>query len=549
MFSRIRPWYGTVGRCLGLLALLVLRVLWLRAYPLNSDEPQHAHVAWSIGQGDLPYRDVFDNHGPLFSAIYAPLMHAMGPRSDILEWLRLAVVPWYLLALVATWCLARRLYSRGIADASVVLVGLTHAFFIKMGEFRTDDLWTALWLSALATAVYARGRASRWALVGLLLGAALSVSQKTLPLSCVALLAAACVWAIPWHKDRRALLKGGGALLAGCLVVPGAFALYLAIQHDLGPAWYDLVAYNLSATGRAAHADHRLVYGMLAVAVAMATTTWLRRVDPGDAPTHWRLFLGIHGLLFASFIWLVWPLPTAQDFLPVIPTIFVSLIGLVGLFGRSAAWPRSRAVALVAVLAAVEFVLLIEQAPPWRDTLAYKEGQLRTVLACTSPDDTVMDAKSGAIFRPRPYHTVLESIALQRFERGLKAEDIVPALVAHRTMTVIVDRLPPATRAFIAQNYLSGTANVFMAGKQLVGRDFDVTLAGTYTVTDGASEVAVVIDGRPAASRWQLSEGHHSLDTLSHGALDLVWSPAWMGGWRPVATPGSFPPVLAGTRT
>jgi hypothetical protein len=28
-------------------------VLWLRAYPLDSGEPQHAHVAWSIGQGDL----------------------------------------------------------------------------------------------------------------------------------------------------------------------------------------------------------------------------------------------------------------------------------------------------------------------------------------------------------------------------------------------------------------------------------------------------------------------------------------------------------------
>ena len=38
--------------------LLVMRVLWLAAYPLDSDEPQHAHVAWSLAQGLLPYRDV-----------------------------------------------------------------------------------------------------------------------------------------------------------------------------------------------------------------------------------------------------------------------------------------------------------------------------------------------------------------------------------------------------------------------------------------------------------------------------------------------------------
>ena len=31
---------------------------------VNTDEPQHLHVAWSVAQGLLPYRDVFDNHSP-----------------------------------------------------------------------------------------------------------------------------------------------------------------------------------------------------------------------------------------------------------------------------------------------------------------------------------------------------------------------------------------------------------------------------------------------------------------------------------------------------
>ncbi|MDY1549861.1 ArnT family glycosyltransferase [Luteibacter sahnii] len=547
MSSRPLLSIATLGRCLGLLALLALRVLTLRAYPLNSDEPQHAHVAWSIGEGALPYRDVFDNHGPLFSAIYAPLMHALGPRPDILVWLRLAVVPWYLLALVATWYIARRLYSRGVADAAVALTGLAYVFFVKMGEFRTDDLWTALWLCALAVAAHAGRWNGRWLIAGVLLGGALSVSQKTVPLSLMALLAAACIWAAPCRADPKGFLKRGLALLAGVAVVPGAFWIYLAFRHDLGPAWYNLVAYNIAPTGDPSHAWPKVRFALLAAAIVGVVATGLRRAGPVDPSARWRLFVGLHGVLFGSFIWLAWPLPTDQDFLPIIPTLIVCLTGLVS---RSGVLSQARAVGFVALLIALELVLLVKHAPPWHDALLYKEAQLRTVLACTSPDDTVMDAKSGAIFRRRPYYTVLESIALRRFRHGLQAEDIAPALVAQHTMTVIEDRLPPATHVFVAQNYLPGMANVFMAGKTVpegrAARGVDIVLAGNYTVTDGAREVPVSIDGGPASSRWPLSAARHAVDTPYAKPLLLVWTPAWVCGWRPAVVEVAQPePVRA----
>ena len=37
----------------------------------DSDEPQHLHVVWAWTFGLLPYRDVFDNHSPLFQALSA----------------------------------------------------------------------------------------------------------------------------------------------------------------------------------------------------------------------------------------------------------------------------------------------------------------------------------------------------------------------------------------------------------------------------------------------------------------------------------------------
>lgn len=127
----------------GLVVLLGIRFYWLPACPLNSDEPQHAHVAWSIAQGAMPYRGVLDNHGPLFSAMYWALLCMLGERPDILWWLRLAVVPWYLLALVATWIIARWLHSRGVADATAVLVGAV-CFDVKDSvEARLGRRWTS----------------------------------------------------------------------------------------------------------------------------------------------------------------------------------------------------------------------------------------------------------------------------------------------------------------------------------------------------------------------------------------------------------------------
>ena len=53
---------------------LCLRVVYVFHHGFDSDESQHLHVAWAWTQGLLPYRDVFDNHAPLFHLLHAPLV-------------------------------------------------------------------------------------------------------------------------------------------------------------------------------------------------------------------------------------------------------------------------------------------------------------------------------------------------------------------------------------------------------------------------------------------------------------------------------------------
>lgn len=515
-------------------ALLAMRLLWLGAYPLDSDEPQHAHVAWSIAQGQVPYRDVFDNHGPLFALLYAPLMHRLGERADILWWLRLAVVPWYVVALFATWRLARRLYPPAVAGAAVLLVALMQEFFIKTGQFRTDDAWAALWLGALALAATSRRSVGGWLLAGVSVGAALSISQKTVPLSGTALVAAGCVWLSSPGKLDKTVLRRAFACIAGCLVVPACLAAWLASMHDLLPAWRDLVAYGLAPTGGASHAWRQVVYLGLLITVGTLGAHRLRQFDGHDA--RWRGFLLLHGLLYSLLIWVAWPLSTPQDFLPVIPTLMLVLTGAIAARLAVDVPGNSAGTVVTAALVLLELAILLQRAPPWRDALAAERAELATVLRSTDDGDTVMDAKSGAIFRQRPYDPVLESLALRRLRSGRMPDTIPAALVAHRTMVVIPDRLPPRDLGFVEHNYLRGPADVYVAGKALRGgtHPFAIAVPGRYTLSDGNHPVAAAVDGDPPATQWNLPAGNHMLASEAGQPLMLSWSKAWNRGWRPL---------------
>ena len=40
---------------------------------IDPDESQHLHVAWLVAQGQVPYRDFWEHHLPLFHYGVAPL--------------------------------------------------------------------------------------------------------------------------------------------------------------------------------------------------------------------------------------------------------------------------------------------------------------------------------------------------------------------------------------------------------------------------------------------------------------------------------------------
>ena len=117
-------------------AAAILRTLYAFRYRVDSDEPQHLHVAWAWAHGLVQYRDVFDNHMPLFHLVTAPLVSALGERADIVFLMRLAMLPAWAFVLWCTYRLGRRLYSPCAGWWAAVLTAWLPPFFLCSLEFR-----------------------------------------------------------------------------------------------------------------------------------------------------------------------------------------------------------------------------------------------------------------------------------------------------------------------------------------------------------------------------------------------------------------------------
>src|SRR5262249_27252893 len=109
------------------------------------------HVAWAWTQGLVPYRDIFDNHAPLFHVLSAPWVALIGEDPRILLYMRLAMIPVFAVCLLGSYLLGRRLFGSRCGIWAALLCGLSPTFFFKSVEYRTDVLWAALWVLAVAT--------------------------------------------------------------------------------------------------------------------------------------------------------------------------------------------------------------------------------------------------------------------------------------------------------------------------------------------------------------------------------------------------------------
>lgn len=488
----------------------VLRAIAFSRYRIDSDEPQHLHVAWGWTAGLVQYRDLFDNHMPLFHLLTAPLLAVLGERPDILLYMRAAMLPLFAVVLFLTWKVAAQLYSRRIALWTVVLLSLAPPFFLKSLEYRNDNLWTAVWMAALAVALAAPLTPLRSFVTGLLLGVALAVSIKTVGLA-IALAGAALL-------TRRISTRAFAAAAAGFAVVPAAMAGWFAANGAWDAFVYCNFEFNSALTEvRPGGWLAWLIFPAGAIVVMLVAR---RFAHNGSL----RAFSAITAALFVVAVTSIQVLVSPRDLLPIMPllTMFV------------AAWIDRTA--LLAALAIVFAGSLFYYADRFENRSDEHITMMNQVLGVTRPGEPLMDIKGETIFRRRPYYFAFESITRTLMQHNVIRDTVPEDMIRARCYVSQAEgpMYPQRANRFVHE-YFVDLGRLRAAG-QLIADDgsFRIAVPGPYVVINDRGEAAGALDGSPYRGARELEAGTHRFERAIPGEqLVALWARAFERGYSP----------------
>ena len=532
-----------------ILVLLVLKWADIFDYRYDSDEMQHLHVVWGWTHGLVQYRDLFDNHMPLFHLAFAPVLGWIGAHSMTVTWMRAAQFPIFLLGAWATFRIGALLFNRRVGLWAMILAAFWGDIFFYSIEFRPDNLWALCWLLSLLELLQGRLSPGRALRAGLIFGLAVGVSLKSGLLLANLILAALLTlgfWALDHRGWWRRVWTCGAAFGFGALLVPGTIGIAFATAGDWSRFYYCVWLHNLLPHF---HADHRQAWWNLIFPFALpllAALGWRLFRGRNDPRLAWRrvLVLLVAGLSWAS-LYGFW-VPMRQDFLPILPLVFVFVsAGLCAALDHAErSIGRSLRVAVPLLLGLAEISYLLAVRPPTQDQTLRQREALRAVLQLTSPNDYVFDCKGETVFRRRCVYKVMEAMTMERIERGLMSDRVAPRCEKTHTCLAVVDgRLPLDATRFLWQNYLHLPCGVRVAGfrlpRPLSGSgtiDFQVNIPAPYEIVSPAGAVPGVLDGTPNRGARLLAAGSHTFfPARAEEPLALVWSRAAERGYNPFA--------------
>lgn len=530
---------------------VLLRAVLVFCYPIDSDEWQHLHVVWAWTQGLLQYRDVFDNHMPLFQLLCVPIVRAVGERPEALYVMRFAMFPLYLVSVRCLYRIGRALFTPRAARWGTVTAALAPSTYLCSLEFRTDDLWGFFWFAALACLVGGPLTATRSFVAGLLLGGAVGVSLKTsIMLVSVTLAALGTALVVPGFTRRHRwpeLARAAAAAGVGLVLVPVTITAAFTAVGALGPFLYGTVYHNLLLKmGLGSQYPHRWVaFPPAVLALAMVGRGVARATrDPGLAAR--RVFVLLSAAVYIVALLVFWPLLTREDYIPFYPLLLLLLTPLVVWIGDRVAAPPLLAPALV-VAVEVVLVLVLGRVSPHATRPA--TALVADVLRLTDRDQLVLDPKGESLFRQRAVYWAFEGVTKKRFGRGLLTDDLTEHLVATRTCVAAGDDLqfPWRLRRFVETRFLRvrsythlsdlkvcGTLLGPAGGDGALGVPFEIAIPERYAVVTAWEHAAGVLDGTPYDGPRVLAVGRHWYAAApGESRAAVVWAQAVERGFSP----------------
>jgi hypothetical protein len=238
MLSSTRPrrrsdWACFAGICLFALCLRIP----IAAIPLERDEGEYAYIAQRWLQGDLPYRDSFDQKPPGVHAMYVLIESICGTTPAAIHW---GTQLYTLGTLAVLFALGRRLASPAVGLAAAAFAAFMTTDPSVLGNAANTEVFMLLPLTAaMLASVYATERASMAWAFGTGVFAAAAVLCKPVALSNMVF----HLLVVAWLSRRR--LASAIVLLVGTLCVLLPVSAYFAVHGAWGDFFDATVGHNL----------------------------------------------------------------------------------------------------------------------------------------------------------------------------------------------------------------------------------------------------------------------------------------------------------------
>ena len=356
---------------LALIAAAVLAFAAMRApllsVPLERDEGEYAYIAQRMLEGEVPYRDAFDQKPP---GVFVAYLLAFATAGPTVEGIRFFLAAWTAATAAVLYGLVRRLAGGLAAGFALLVFALASADPRVQGHAANTENWMLLPLVLAAAAClrgWQRGDRASWLACGALAACACWFKQVAATDAC--LFAAAvfgdAIVGRPAPGMRKALLRLALFALGGALA-SAPVLLYFAAAGALAPFLDAVFLHNLAYTQSSSALEGlmnllmtlRLQLPSFGLVWGLAIAGWLL---PGSTPARIRHALAAWWL--ASFAGATIGLHFRPHyFLQTLPALSaLAGIGAAGLAERLArrqgARPWLAPAALAALLVAVPLVV------------------------------------------------------------------------------------------------------------------------------------------------------------------------------------------------
>lgn len=524
------------------------------------DEFEHAHAAWLIRHGWIPYKDFFELHLPLLYQVLSPLWLLLGDQPQNILYLRYAMLFFLFLGLIPLMRLATH---RSLSYAPFgAITALSTLYYVTFSiEIRPDSLAFILYLCSLAI-LYSTLLSSfkRAFISGLLLTLSVWGSQKVFYYG-TPFVAAFFVDSYTLIKRKDHFILGHPiAFLLGSFSFLMVIFLYLLTTESFEGIWRWCFSYIFESQNDA------------------VGFSWQRGMV-SMIRYHWWLFLLAGYGVFAS----IRTMKEAKDrslLSPELITLFslpstflsyslqrvpyeYSLIPFSGMLAIFAArglteiffqWedrPQSdhrhylfMALSLCVFLAFILKVIANQVKLEGAKTNHYQLNILAQIDQLVAPDDACYDNTGNFVSRPHSYFFFFTDSLMRRTKVNMLSREIPMALRKSETVMVFnggrYPAMPHSVKSFINHHYKIYNDEIRFLGQTFQGEKtaiLDILKEDNYFIEpiSALQQGELWIDGKRILSdRFHLPKGQHQIILKNwRYPYHILWLPRNHKRWTP----------------